>query len=212
MKVAVLSESSADEAAIAILAGGLCGHPVESIAKPPLRSRGWPSVRDVLAVVIKHLHYRTDAEGLIVVADSDGPIVHQHNSVGPARCDPGCRRCELFEICSREQQRLTAVAGRERLKIAIGLAVPAIEAWYRVGIDGGITEAAWIAGFQRVPPGPLYTKVQLKRAVYGTDRPSLRLETFRAKEEAQRLLTHIADLRTAFPGGFGCFAQDIERW
>ena len=65
MKVAVLSESPPDEAAIAILVEAALDASVERVAGPPLRSRGWPSVRSILPVVIKHLHFRTDADGLV---------------------------------------------------------------------------------------------------------------------------------------------------
>jgi hypothetical protein len=38
------------------------------------------------------------------------------------------------------------------LKIAIGLAVPAIEAWLLCGVDPHITEAAWINGLKEPFP------------------------------------------------------------
>jgi hypothetical protein len=71
MKVVVLSESSADEAAIRVLVNGILGRETEDVPSLPLRSRGWPSVIKVLPTVIKFLYYRTDAEALVVIADSD---------------------------------------------------------------------------------------------------------------------------------------------
>jgi hypothetical protein len=55
MKVAVLSESPADEAAIRIMVDRLLGQETHPVALPPLRSRGWPSVREILPSVYKAL-------------------------------------------------------------------------------------------------------------------------------------------------------------
>lgn len=210
MRVAVLSESPADEAAIRVLARGLLSAQVEATSGPPLRSRGWPSVRDVLPVVLRHLHYQTDATGLIVVVDADGPVVHRQGI--PSPCSPGCRACELRVVLAREQQRLRAVPGRAALQFAVGLAVPAIEAWYRVGIDARVSEATWVQGYQSSPPRPPYTKASLKRAVYGTERPHQALQIQRATEEAERLLQCLDDLTILFPGGFASLAIDLSAW
>jgi hypothetical protein len=84
MKVVVLSESSADEAAIRILVNGILGRETEDVSSLPLRSRGWPSVIKVLPTVIKFLHYQTDAEALVVIADSDDSPIHRssHEQAG----------------------------------------------------------------------------------------------------------------------------------
>lgn len=81
MTLAVLSESQAEEAAIRILVNGILGRETRPVAGPPLRSRGWPSVLNVLPSVLKHLYYRTDAEAFVVVVDSNTSPVHQigHN-------------------------------------------------------------------------------------------------------------------------------------
>ena len=116
MKVAILSESPPDESAIAILAGGVLGSPVERVEGPSLRSRGWPSVRSILPVVIKHLYFRTDADGLVVVVDSDTHVAHREGGT-EAMCQEGCRLCELRIIAQRCLQQLpcsTAVEGRRR--------------------------------------------------------------------------------------------------
>jgi len=69
MKVAVLSESAADEAAIRILVDAVLMQQTEPVGPPPLRSRGWPAVLSVLPGVIRHLQYQTDADGLVVVKE-----------------------------------------------------------------------------------------------------------------------------------------------
>ena len=66
MKIAVLSESSADEAGIRVLSDGILG--IESIPPTPpplLRTRGCPSISLILPTVIASLHFNTDADGLV---------------------------------------------------------------------------------------------------------------------------------------------------
>lgn len=94
--------------------------------------------------------------------------------------------------------------------MAIGLAVPAIEAWYLVGKNHQVGEAAWITGMTagRLP----FTRRQLKKEVYGTDRPSLEHETDCAVREARRIIANIKAIETAFPAGFGAMASEIRSW
>ena len=63
------------------------------------------------------------------------------------------------------------------LKIALGLAVPAIEAWLLCDVDSHVTEAAWMNGLKDSPGRMPYTKGSLKRQLYGTSHPSLPIET-----------------------------------
>ena len=77
MKVAILSESGADEAAVRILVGGALGREALSVAMPPIRTRGWPSVLQVIPTIMRYLHYRTDAEALVIVADANHSPLHQ---------------------------------------------------------------------------------------------------------------------------------------
>jgi hypothetical protein len=71
MKVSIFSESSADEAAILTLVKGILGKSLELIPGPRVRSRGWTAVFSLLPVVLKHLHFQTDAEAVVLVIDSD---------------------------------------------------------------------------------------------------------------------------------------------
>ena len=210
MKVAILSESPPDESAIAILLEAVLGRPFARIAGPQLRSRGWPSVKSILPVVIKHLHFRTDAEGLVVVVDSDSPIAHRETSLD-AVCQHGCRLCELRLVAHNTLQQLGTRPLRDSLKVAVGLAVPAIEAWYRVGIDATVSEATWVQAHSGLRPRPPYTKISLKQSVYGTDTPLSTLTMTRAVAEASRLAMHLSDLSTAFPG-FRALRDEVDRW
>ena len=93
---------------------------------------------------------------------------------------------------------------------AIGVCVPALEAWLLCGRDTSVTEAAWLAGQQsgRLP----YTRRELKWRVYGTERPSLEFETRRAVQEVSRHRGDVRRLENDFPNGFGALARDLRGW
>ncbi len=210
MKVAILSESSADEAAIRILVGAILGRETEEVALTPLRSRGWPAVIRVLPAILPRLHYHTNAEALVVVADSDDSPVHQsgHDIIGQR--ETNCRLCQLRGEVESQKARLAPVSGRGVIKTALGLAVPAIEAWYRCGLDPQVSEATWARKLtsERIA----YTRNSLKRVVYGTERPSIQIETAKAVEAAGRLANNLPLIEKLFPSGFGAFANDVRSW
>lgn len=147
MKVAVLSESPADQAAVRVLVEELLGKP--TVPPPfPLQAPGWPAVRNLLPTVIKQPHYHSDTEGLVVVVDSDSSPMHRNEHEDPGGECAKCRLCELRRAVSDTIALLRAVPKRPPLKVAVGLAVPSIEAWYRCGVDPHVTEAAWILAVQ----------------------------------------------------------------
>jgi hypothetical protein len=210
MRVAVLSESPADEAAIRIILNSVLGVETRPVTSPPLRSRGWPSVLRVLPTVMKHLHYQTDADALVVVVDSDDSPVHRAEHESPGGEEGRCRLCQLRHTARIESGRLRPVPGREAIRTAVGLAVPAVEAWYLCGVDARVNEATWVGGLQEGRTA--YTRSELKEAVYGTDRPSIQIETLRAVEAAKRLANNLDELQLLFPNGFGAFARDVKSW
>jgi hypothetical protein len=148
MKLAVFGESPADEAAIRILVEGLLGQPAEQVDLPSLRSRGWQSVCNLLPTVLRALHYQTDADLLAIVLDSDRSPVHVAEHEQPGKASAKCRLCQVREVAKTTQGHLRERTGRPPLWVAIGLAVPCIEAWYRCGHDPHVTEAAWIQALQ----------------------------------------------------------------
>jgi hypothetical protein len=212
MKIALLSESPADEAAIRALVEGLLEKAVEVVAYPRLPAGGWQVAMARIRPVMVHLHYRTDAVGLVVVIDSDDAPVHrpEHDQPGGAR--EGCRLCQLRAAVAEVQSGLRPRQGRGPVKTALGLAVPAIEAWYLAGLDRHVTEAAWIAGQEsRCPP---YTRLALKTMAYGTDRPPLDIERESAIRHVQRITREakLSLLEDHFPHGFGALARDVRSW
>jgi hypothetical protein len=210
MKVAILGESPADEEAILILVESVYGSPVERVAGPPTLSRGWPAVLNFVPSFVSHLWYRTDVEAFVVIVDSDDSPVHQSAHDAPGAEDNECRLCRLRRAIVTAMARLSARPITIPFQYALGLAVPAIEAWYVCGIDPHVNEAAWIRtrGSRTVP----YTRRSLKQDVYGTERPSLEQETEHATKAAMRLATDITLLETSFPNGFGPFARDVRDW
>lgn len=207
MKVALLSESPSDEAALRVLVAALLPQPPQYVG-PGYRARGWPNVAQVLPSVIRHLHFNTDTDALVVVVDSDDSVVHTAEHDAPGYFHPQCRMCQLRAAYRQTTRRLPPVQGRERVLRVVGVAVPAIEAWYLCGRDAGVSEAAWLAGQKsgRMP----YDRPELKRRVYGTDRPSLVLQTACAVREVQRHRRDTRRLENDFPG-FAALAADLRQ-
>jgi hypothetical protein len=210
MRLAVLSESSADEAAIRIIVSGILGRDIQNIPfDSSLRVRGWPGVKNLLPVIIPRLHYNSEAEALAIVVDSDTSTIH-HPSHENLEEVGDCRVCELHQAVRRQIIKLNPLPGKGTLKIAVGLAVPAIEAWYICLRDTHVNEATWarhLNGEQIT-----YTKNSLKSAVYGTERPSLPLETERAMASAREIVDALDRVEELFPVGFSLFAQDVRSW
>jgi hypothetical protein len=209
MKLAILSESPADEAALQVLVGYVLGGPF-TVVQASLRARGWPSVEQVLPPIIRHLHFNTDADGLVVVVDSDDSPVHTPAHEVPGYHHAFCRICRLRAVFRRTIKNLPPAHGRDRVLRAVGLCVPAIEAWLLCGRDTSITEQAWLDG--QAVNRPPYTRKELKWKVYGTERPSLQHETKRALQEVSRHQGDVRRLEFDFPNGFGALAKDLREW
>lgn len=208
MKLAILSESPADEAAVAVLVEAVLGEPFVRV-QPSLRARGWPSVAQVLPSIIRHLHFNTDADGLVVVVDSDDSVVHTEAHDAPDYYHPLCRMCQLRAIFRQTTKKLPVPEGRSKLLRGVGIAVPALEGWYLCGRDDTVTEEAWTKG--QASGRPPYTRRELKRRTYGTERPNLYLETEIAVKEARRHARDTRRLEHDFPG-FASLATDLRGW
>jgi hypothetical protein len=208
MKVAILSESDADQAAVHVFVDVLLGRATQ-VYDRPFRAHGWATVFNLLPGVLKELHYNTDVDALAVVMDSDRTPPHLADHDRPGGAVWECRLCRLRQVVQGVQCSLRAT-GRAPVKTAIGLAVPCIEAWFRCGHDRGVTEEAWLMalGQNQFP----YDSKRLKIAVYGSERYTRELETRRMVEEARRLAANSSELERWFPNGFKPFADDVRRW
>jgi hypothetical protein len=209
MKIGYFCESPADQAALAVFTEGILGAPPEPI-NMDLEAHGVTGVLKALAGVFRGVHYNSDAEGLVVVVDSDDTELHDPAHDQPGGDSDSCRLCQARKIVAKAQKQLKPRSGRPPLKVAVGLAVPAIEAWYLVGKEHQVGEPAWRAGLAsgRLP----FTRPKLKERVYGTDRPSLERETQCAVAEARRLIGDMKAIEAAFPVGFGLMAREIRSW
>jgi hypothetical protein len=210
VKVAFLSESPSDEAALHVLVEGVLGEKVQAI-RPSLRARGWPNVIQVLPGVISHLQLRSDADALVVVVDSDDTQLHQVDHLVAAERTSSCRLCQLLDVADKTLKRVVRKSARAPIHLAMGLAVPALEAWYLSGKDSEVSEHNW----QRIQEGKdhYYDRKELKRRVYQTIRPTLSQQTGRAIEETTRLKKgQMRVLEENFPLGFGNLARMIRAW
>jgi len=209
MKAAIFSESHHDDVAVHIWVEAILGQRVELLYPPQLEARsGWTSFLRLIPTVVRHLHYRTDVEGLIIVADSDDSAIHSPSHKGLDRED--CRYCRLSQRVEETKAKLRPKRGKPPLKTAIGIAVPAIEAWFRCGLAPHVNEAAYVQKLQA--SDLIQVRNQLKRDVYGSDRPSSKTQREQAVEQARRLARNLDVLEQQFPNGFGLFAEALRQW
>jgi len=208
LRLALMGESFVDEAALAILVEAVLGRSFIQV-QPGLRARGWPSVLQILPAVARHLHFNTDADALVVLVDADDTEPHGAHHEVPGYFHPRCRLCQLRAVFRRATRHLPPARGRDRMLRAVGLAVPAAEAWYLCGNDETVGEAAWVAG--RVTGRAPYTRRELKARVYGTERPNLAQAVAGATAAARRHARDPGRLEHDFPG-FAALATDLRSW
>lgn len=210
MRVAILSESPADEAAVRILVEAVLEHPIEPVEIRFRKAGGIDAVLSVLAPALKWLHYRREAEGLVVVVDSNSTPTHTGALDQPCNRADTCRLCRVRGIIAGVNDSLSPMPSLGPVKTAVGLAVPAIEAWYLCGENPNVSEKAWDRALRerRFP----YTREDLKREVYGSDRYGIALETKCAAREMRRVVADLAQLERKFPQGFGSLLSNLREW
>lgn len=204
MKLAILGESETDEAVFGVLIEGLLGRPLQPI---PLRnrSRGWPGVRRILPAVLLHLEYQTDAEALVVVIDSD--LTPIHDGIHRGEPHPKCRVCEIIGSIVSARGTLSRP---HRVKVAVGQAVPMIEAWLLAPGDHTVGEAQWRTTLTQGTGSALSVLDSLKPRCY--TRPSAAGRGGEALDRARNCTTRFEILRTRFPDGFAPWADEIASW
>ena len=207
MKIAFFSESVADEAALKILVSGILNEKIEETDLPNrLEYRSSSHLDRDLPAVISAVYYNSNADALIVVSDSDDTPVHtkEHEMIRNERC----RLCRLRKAVDEKIVRLRPIAGKKIVKVAIGVPVPAIEAWYLFGKRLSLSENIWIR--RQNGENIQYDRMRLKEKT----RPSIDLETKIAETEANRIVESnlFDELEKSFPHGFGTFANEVRSW
>jgi len=210
MRVAVLSESSADEAAVRILVDAILKTPTTPVsleASIGLR-RGWPGVREDLPAVLKHLHYHTEAEAVVIVVDSDLSVPHELAHPRPAPRELRCRFCELRDLCASVLGQLRPRPHQAAIRVAVGVAVPAIEARLLCATQSHISETTWRQVL--AAQSARYTARSLKIELYGSHVPGLTHETKMMIQRATELSSNLDLLSQRFPDGFGPLMQALR--
>jgi hypothetical protein len=211
MKLAIVSESSADETAIATLVAGVLGTPIDVASFLVRKGGGWTTLMRALPSIVPAIYYATDVEGVVIVLDSDDSPIHDpdHDPADPNNAY--CRICGITQLVARAKARLHDRPIDRPLRFAFGLAVPLLEAWFLCGRDPQVSEATWINA--RRQNTIAYTRPDLKRRLYGTDRPSLDQETSAMVREANRLAAgQLQLLEQLFPLGFGMLVTQLRTW
>jgi hypothetical protein len=187
VRIAFLSESDVDEAALAEFCAAVVGRKVERVPCSARVRRGWPALKTTLGPALRSLKL-SDAELVVVCADGDGTDPNQ----------PGDRRAQLEHI---------VVQAGMAARVVVALAVPMIEAWWLAPSNPELHEQGW---FGRRDRNPGYDKLDLKRRLYGTDRP-LRTDMMRVMPDAARAAAaHHRSLGTRFPLGLGPLLRRLE--
>jgi hypothetical protein len=210
MRIAILSESDADEAAIRVLLEALLGESVEPIPRR-VRSRGIRAALDQIGPVLKQLHYQQTAEALVVVVDTDNSPLHsaQHEGTGNARGD--CRLCQLRAMVDSVRSSLKTIPGRPQVRVGLGVAPPSIEAWLLAGSDSQISEAGWTHKQQRRVTAPDEIR-KLKERLSGGKTRSARAMLDATVAAAEQTAKNIAQLEQLFPNSFGPLAREVRAW
>ena len=206
MKIAHYSESPPDQAALAVVTEGVLGEPPEPV-DVDLQAHGFGGLLKSLGAVFRGLYYHSDADALVIVLDSDDTALHDRSHDDLPAGGENCRLCEARAIIKLAKKRMKSMPARADLKVAIGLAVPAIEAWYLAGRDHQVGESACLQHGRSV-----YTRHKLKQLVYGSDRAAQEMMTECAVREARRIIANLKCIEDAFPAGFGSMAQEMRTW
>ncbi|MBS3733852.1 MAG: hypothetical protein KGY99_02890 [Phycisphaerae bacterium] len=209
MKVAIVSEGPTDEATVRALAEAVLSEPIETVKPAIRRSPGIDKLLELLPLIYKSLYYGWQADGLIVVVDSNASAIHAATTADD--CGQGdCRLCLARRALRNAAGAVDQTAGRKPLHWAVGLAVPAIEAWCLCAPDNNVSENTWIQGMEAGQKP--YTRRELKRRLYGPQ-PWPEGHTVHAIQAAMETVTdNVALLLSKFPVGFGALRSDLSQW
>ncbi len=215
-RVALLCEGQVDQVVVSSLVKAIASVSVEFTEPAPRGRQGYESVKKIFRSVVWWAA-QCNADGLVCVVDSDRTPIHREQESHwlqalekgqpPTVCVEGCRLCALRQAWATHRAR-TLLCGNRPLRIALGLAVPQIEAWL---VDAKyISEFAWQ---QYSEERRSSVRDRLKANLYGNARG---LENKRRIALARvEHLVHsngINRLAARFPNGFGALQRDLLSW
>jgi|GEM_PF-4293239 len=209
MKVALVTESEADDELLRIILQACLGTETQ-LHDSRLRVRGWPGIRNLIPTFLKHLHYLTDVNACAILADADlSPLYPPPHD----QSHPNCRMCDIdVQICET-QRHLRPRNFSSPLRIAVCLAIPAIEAWLLNIEMPEINEAWWQQSCQSKPDSAMHQrKLHLKRQLYGTDQPSNRAQITFIREHERAIIRELPRLTAAFSWGLKPFVDTVVQW
>ncbi|MCH7848787.1 MAG: hypothetical protein IIB53_10540 [Planctomycetes bacterium] len=171
---------------------------------------GWSQAKKLVRPIILDLHY-SGADGFVFVGDSDStpPHIASHDQLDEVPED--CRLCEIRRLARSLIETLPARSGQPQLKVAVGIATPAIEAWLLSGLDANCTEA-WFREEQARGRLSRQTRRNLKIRKYGSLEASAGIKLQRTLENAHRIARDIEQLEQRFQFGFGHLRNDLAQW
>lgn len=209
MRIGILSESKVDEAAYKILVESILGQPVE-LYKDYRNRGGWSQAKNLVRPVMQDLHYAC-ADGFVFIGDSDSTTPHIAGHENQEDGNPNCRLCQIKKLVNKILADLPARAGQAPLKVAVGMATPAIEAWLLSGIDPHCTEARFRDDHlnDRISR---QTRLDLKEQKYGSLQASSDIRMKRTLENANRIAENLDGLEQKFQFGFGHLRKNLDEW
>lgn len=203
MRVAFVLEGDTDRIAIP----PLCAHVRADIEPIPEKYRIESHAKpELIKPVLTALQYRgDDIDAAVVVVDSDATPPHRpEHDLDP---DDGCRLCALKEV-ARSTIASAAKPGYRKLQVAVGMAVPCLEAWLLQ--DHNVTEVAYINDFERRSKHAY--RMELKNQFYGPGNLTLGRRAPIIQAKLADIATLVPFLEREFPSGFGQMAAQIRSW
>lgn len=200
MKLAFCSEDRTDTQVLHALAQRCVSRPIElaqnDIVLP--RQGGWQKAVQ-LAPVVARAVFNSDAHGAVFVVDADGSPTHEsHDGVANSEC----RHCELLRVADVANVQRWPRPGLPPLQFVFAVPVQILETWLLLSANR--------FPHQRQPStyGSSTTERRdLKRALYGSDRPNRTLMLETALPIAQA--ADVAALRSLSPS-FKHFSAAID--